>query len=190
MNFLNGDWFFLLLLLIPGGIALYLCAEMRRKKLVRGLLGDQADAPGSVRAAHGKRFVRTLLFLLAAVCLVAAAARPWWGTRPVPTATAGRDVLVLFDVSKSMLATDVAPSRLAHARQLVRELAEHNRGDRFGIVAFAGTAYLACPLTSDTAGFEQYADELDTHTVPLGGTNLERALQTASQAFQAACGGV
>ena len=72
-------------------IALYFFAERRRKKLVRELLGVQADAPGAVRAAYGKRFVRTVLFLLAMICIVAAAARPWWGTRPVPAATAGRE---------------------------------------------------------------------------------------------------
>jgi len=97
--------------------------------------------------------------------------------------------MVIFDVSKSMLATDIAPSRLEHAKFLLRQLVESAPNDRFGLVAFAGKAYLACPLTSDSLAFTQYIDELNTDTVPLGGTNLEAALRVAEQAFKAAAGG-
>ncbi|UKI30942.1 MAG: VWA domain-containing protein [Lentisphaeria bacterium] len=116
--------------------------------------------------------------------LVAAAARPFWDSQLVPYEPHGRDLMVLFDVSKSMRATDIAPSRLEHAKFLLRQLVEADPGDRFGLVAFAGTAYLACPLTSDQLAFNQYIDELSTDTVPLGGTNLELALNTAMTAFK------
>lgn len=188
MNFLNGNWFYLLLLLIPAVIILFARAAVRRRKLAEQLLGKQLDRPGAVQASYSKRFLRMVLFLAALVCLVTAAARPWWGTRSVPAAAAGRDILILADVSKSMLATDVAPSRLAHEQYLIRELVERNKGDRFGLIAFAGNAFLACPLTGDATGFLQYAGELGVHSVPLGGTHLERALQTAADAFQAAEG--
>ena len=188
MNFLNGNWFYLLLLLIPAVIILFARAAVRRRKLAEQLLGKQAERPGAVQASYSKRFLRMVLFLAALVCLVTAAARPWWGTRSVPAAAAGRDILILADVSKSMLAADVAPSRLAHEQYLIRELVERNKGDRFGLIAFAGNAFLACPLTGDATGFLQYAGELGVHSVPLGGTHLERALQTAADAFQAAEG--
>ena len=188
MNFLNGNWFYLLLLLMPAVIILFARAAVRRRKLTEQLLGKQTERPGAVQVSYGQRFLRMVLFLAALVCLVTAAARPWWGTRSVPAAAAGRDILILADVSKSMLATDVAPSRLAHEQYLIRELVERNKGDRFGLIAFAGNAFLACPLTGDAAGFLQYAGELGVHSVPLGGTHLERALQTAADAFQAAEG--
>ena len=188
MNFLNGNWLYLLLLLIPAVIILFARAAVRRRKLTVQLLGKQAERPGAIQTSYSKRFLRMVLFLAALICLVTAAARPWWGTRSVPAAAAGRDILILADVSKSMLATDVAPSRLAHEQYLIRELVERNKGDRFGLIAFAGNAFLACPLTGDATGFLQYAGELGVHSVPLGGTHLERALQTAADAFQAAEG--
>lgn len=96
---------------------------------------------------------------------------------------------MLFDVSKSMKATDLAPSRLEHAKFLLRRLVEREGNDRFGLIPFAGTAYLSCPLTSDKVAFNQYIDELDPDAIPLGGTNMEIALSKAVEAFKAAAGG-
>ena len=87
-----------------------------------------------------------------------------------------------------MWATDVAPSRLEHAKYLLRELVDRTGNDRFGIVAFAGRAFLACPLTSDKTTLNQYIDELSPASVPIGGTNLEMPIQIALQAFDAAAG--
>ncbi len=96
--------------------------------------------------------------------------------------------MVLFDVSNSMLAEDIKPSRLTHAKWVLRQLVEQNYGDRFGLVAFSGNAFLECPLTSDRTSFMQYIDDLDTSSIPLGGTNLQVALETAMEAFKAAEG--
>ncbi len=188
MNFLHGADFYWLLILIPGALILFAVAGARRRRLLRLVLGGRAEEPDAVGLSRGRRVVRFLLLLLTAVLLLTAAARPWWGTRPVPYSATGRDVLVLFDVSKSMLATDVAPSRLKHAQYLLKELVNANRGDRFGLVAFAGTSFLECPLTTDRTSFMQYVDELSPESIPVGGTNIERALRTAEEAFQAAEG--
>ena len=188
MNFLHGADFYWLLILIPGALILLTMAGARRRRLLRLVLGTRAEDPDAVGLSRGRRAVRFVLLLLAAVLLLTAAARPWWGTRPVPYSATGRDVLVLFDVSKSMLATDVAPSRLKHAQYLLKELVNANRGDRFGLVAFAGTSFLECPLTTDRTSFMQYVDELSPESIPVGGTNIERALRTAEEAFQAAEG--
>ena len=100
----------------------------------------------------------------------------------------GRDLLVLFDVSKSMLSDDVKPSRMDHAKWLVRELVKKNPGDRFGLIAFAGESFLICPLTVDRTSFIQLVDDLDTDTIPIGGTNVQLALEEAVQAFKGAQG--
>ena len=96
--------------------------------------------------------------------------------------------MILFDVSRSMLSDDVKPDRLAQGKWLVRELVRTNPTDRFGLIAFAGNAFLLCPLTIDKTSFLQLSDSLDTDTIPLGGTNLQVALEAAIRAFEGAQG--
>ena len=131
-------------------------AGKKRRELLKLLLGKAADDPDAVRLSKGKRHFRIFLLLLVLFFLIAAAARPYWTSRMIPFSQKGRDIMVLFDVSKSMLASDIAPSRLEHAKYILRSLVESDPQDRFGLAAFAGTAYTVCPLTSDPVAFEQY----------------------------------
>ncbi len=88
-----------------------------------------------------------------------------------------------------MRSEDVRPTRLKHAKLFIRNLIKSNPGDRFGLIAFAGSAFLECPLTVDKTSIFQTLDEMNTDSIPLGGTNIENALDTALLAFQAAEGG-
>ncbi|MBQ4106541.1 MAG: VWA domain-containing protein [Lentisphaeria bacterium] len=186
MDFIHPEYLYGLLVIVPAMAAVYGWAAYRRRRGVEMLGGSQAA--GMTDVSRGKRRLRFLLLLLTAVLLLIAAARPWWGRRTVSYVSTGRDILVIFDVSKSMLATDVAPSRLKHAQYLLTQLVEANKGDRFGLIAFAGQAFLECPLTSDYISFLQFVDDLSPTSIPLGGTNVERALAVAADAFQAAGG--
>jgi len=87
-----------------------------------------------------------------------------------------------------MLSDDVKPSRMDHAKWLVREIVKKNPGDRFGLIAFAGESFLVCPLTVDRASFIQLVDDLDVETIPVGGTNVQLALEEAVKAFEGAQG--
>ena len=189
MRFIQPQLFYLVLPVLLAVIVLAVYASHCRKQKVRALLGNGDTDPAAVKLSPPRRRFRIFLLLLTMLFLIAAAARPFWSSQLVPFEPRGRDLMVIFDVSKSMLATDIAPSRLEHAKFLLRQLVESAPNDRFGLVAFAGKAYLACPLTSDSLAFTQYIDELNTDTVPLGGTNLEAALRVAEQAFKAAAGG-
>ena len=189
MRFIQPQLFYLVLPVLLAVIVLAVYASHCRKQKVRALLGNGDTDPAAVKLSPPRRRFRIFLLLLTMLFLIAAAARPFWSSQLVPFEPRGRDLMVIFDVSKSMLATDIAPSRLEHAKFLLRQLVESAPNDRFGLVAFAGKAYLACPLTSDSLAFTQYIDELNTDTVPLGGTNLEAGLRVAEQAFKAAAGG-
>ena len=189
MRFIQPQLFYLVLPVLLAVIVLAVYASHCRKQKVRALLGNGDTDPAAVKLSPPRRRFRIFLLLLTMLFLIAAAARPFWSSQLVPFEPRGRDLMVIFDVSKSMLATDIAPSRLEHAKFLLRQLVESAPNDRFGLVAFAGKAYLACPLTSDSLAFTQYIDELNTDTVPLGGTNLDAALRVAEQAFKAAAGG-
>ncbi len=188
MNFINGYVFWILPFVLAAMVIVYFHANTRRRAALKMVTGNRPEAAASVHLSEFKRGWRFVLLLAVIALLGIAVARPWWGQRLIPYESKGRDLLFVFDVSKSMLATDIAPSRLAHARMLVNDLVQKTGGDRFGLIAFAGTAFLECPLTSDKTSFEQYINELSPDSIPVGGTNLEQALNTAVAAFDAAEG--
>lgn len=163
-------------------------AVRRRSFVCRQLAGEQRADEACREVSTTKRRLKSFLFVCGVVLSLLALARPWWGKRLIPYPSRSRDVLVVFDCSRSMLADDVAPSRLDHGKWLVQKLLSRFPGDRFGLVAFAGSAFLECPLTQDHGSFRLILDELDTRTIPLGGTNLSRALQVANDAFEGAEG--
>ena len=185
MRFIEADWLYLLIvpfLLMP---VIAVISRNRRKKQLEALLGANADSPDAVHLSRPARVWRHLLLIGAASALIVAAARPSMAAKLLPFEPKGRDIMVLCDVSRSMNAADIAPSRLKHARYILRQLSSREQGDRFGLVPFAGSAFLSCPLTSDPVTFNEYVDELSTDSVPVGGTNLEKALQVAEKAFAA-----
>ena len=186
MTLLDGEILWHLVWILPlTGLILY-WGSRKRKALLQKFLGEQADDPARVNASPLLRFWRAVLFAGTVILLLAAAARPSWGTRILPYSGQGRDLMVVFDVSKSMLSQDVRPSRLDHAKWLVRQLCTRNPGDRFGLIAFAGKAFLECPLTIDQTSFLQSVDELSVDTIPVGGTNIQQALTEAIRGFRAA----
>lgn len=186
MRFLKPEILWHLLWILPAMLVLYFIAAHKTARTLRAFLGKNAENPDYVLFSKGRRILRFVLLCLAVLCLVAAAARPSWGVQIQELNGQGRDLLFVFDVSRSMLAKDVQPSRLAHAKWLVKELVKLNPGDRFGLIAFAGKGFLECPLTTDRTSFELTLDELSTDSIPLGGTNIQEALAAALQAFKAA----
>ncbi len=186
MRFLKPEILWHLLWILPAMLVLFFAASHKTARTLQAFLGKNAENPDYVLFSKGRRILRFVLLCLAVLCLVAAAARPSWGMQIQELNGQGRDLLFVFDVSRSMLAKDVQPSRLAHAKWLVKELVKLNPGDRFGLIAFAGKGFLECPLTTDRTSFELSLDELSTDSIPLGGTNIQEALAAALQAFKAA----
>ena len=179
-----------ILLLVPAVLILvlflYAAAARRKKHLLAALLGNNADDPDSLHLSKTARLWKLILYLAGATVIICGIARPYWKKLPLPLKSSGRDIIVLFDVSKSMRATDLPPSRMEQAKFLLREIVNASPGDRFALIAFAGNAFLSCPLTADHTAFNEYINELDTDTVPLGGTNIERALRSADRALKSA----
>lgn len=129
------------------------------------------------------QILRRVLVALAVITLLFALARPRWGFIDEETTASGLDVIVTFDVSRSMLATDAAPNRLEKARRAALDLVESSRADRLGLVAFAGDAFLQAPLTLDDEAFRQSVRALDTDIIPVQGTGLGAALRESRAAF-------
>src|SRR3989338_4362982 len=162
-------------LLFASGLMLvifFIWSMRRRERLVerfveRNLAGTITPSV-SIRRKVLKISILTLAILLSIVALM----RPQWGFEWEEVKRTGLDILVAMDVSKSMLAMDVKPNRLERAKFAVKDLIKRLNGDRIGLIAFAGTAFLQCPLTIDYNGFLLALDDISTGTIPRGGTSI------------------
>jgi Ca-activated chloride channel family protein len=133
-----------------------------------------------------RRAIKNALLVLAVAGTGIALARPQWGVQELSGQSLGEDIVFALDCSRSMLAADVSPNRLERAKLAVQDFVRrHNRG-RVGLVAFAGQAFLQCPLTFDYGAFEDALRALDEKTIPIGGTDLGRALDEAFRAMERA----
>ena len=171
-------------LAIPLAWALFALLRRRRAALAQlvdpALLGVLAPAWNPARAKS-----RLVLRVLALALLVLALARPQWGFRWEEVRRKGLDLVVALDTSRSMMASDIKPTRLQQAKWGIRDLLRNLRGDRVGLVPFAGSSILQCPLTIDYAAFAMTLDDIYSGIIPRGGTAIEQALRTAVAAFPA-----
>ena len=174
----------LLLLLLPAAAALALTAERRRRAALERF-GDPALLAGlSAIPDAGRRLARHALRLGALGLLVVAVARPQAGQRPALIARAGRDVLVLLDLSRSMNVADAGGTRLAAAKRLADSLATASPGDRFGLVVFGGSAFVQLPLTGDHDAFQRFLDAGSTDDIGDPSTDISGALAAAAKVFE------
>ncbi|HEU5208756.1 MAG TPA: VWA domain-containing protein [Longimicrobiales bacterium] len=176
MSFDRPDLLWLAMLL-PAAAAVLVLLYARRRRRVAHALGESSlleRLGGRGLAAFPWR--RLLLIVPAAAALGFAALGPRWGTRDVPTESRSANVVLAMDISKSMLAPDVAPDRLERARLLARRIVREMRTDRIGLVVFAGRAYVLSPLTTDHGALDLYLDALDPEIVSQGGSSLAAAL--------------
>jgi len=171
------------LLALPVFAALYVWSHIRGRALVSKVVAPRLreQLAGSVSVV--RRVVRGVLIVLTLGLVLVALAQPRYGFTPQEIKQKGRDIIVAVDTSKSMLATDVAPTRLARAKLLTQDLIRLLKGDRVGLVAFAGSSFLQAPLTLDYGAVLNALEELDTNVIPKGGTDIASAVATAELAF-------
>ena len=129
------------------------------------------------------QWTKLSLLLAAVLLLFVALARPQWGTEKKKTEPTGIDVMIALDVSKSMLARDVRPNRLERVKLGITNLLDRVSGDRLGLIAFSGTAFLHCPLTLDHQAFAKTLNDLEIGTIKTPGTNLAGPIEEASRSF-------
>ncbi|MBI9090027.1 MAG: VWA domain-containing protein [Desulfobacterium sp.] len=168
-------------LLLAGGIVY---GHRKRAKI----LGRFATAKAFETIAPGvktkKRLIRGVLTTLALFCLVVALAGPLVGFRWETVEQKGVDVMICLDLSRSMLAQDIKPSRLERAKREIIDLLGMMKSDRAGLVAFAGKAILQCPLTMDHSAFNIFLNALEPDYLPVGGTDIGGAIETALSGFE------
>ena len=176
-----------LLLVVPPALALFFWwRERARQKLLVQFIEARLLSSLTIGLSPARRKIRFALLILAVALLVIALARPQYGFDLQKVEQRGLDIVVAIDTSKSMLTTDIAPNRLARAKLAALELMQKAGTDRMGLVAFAGDAFLECPLTIDNTAFQQSVRTLDVNSIPQGGTALAAAINTAQTAFKEA----
>jgi tetratricopeptide (TPR) repeat protein len=169
--------------IIPIIILMYLYARRKKKRAIKKI-GDTQLVDQLLKQYNSKSFIQKfLLATVAMAALVVALANLRKPSGAENVARAGIDVMLALDVSKSMLAQDVSPTRLDRAKQMLSRLIDKLGNDRVGIVIFAGKAYLQMPLTSDVAAAKMYLSSAGTESVPTQGTVIGDALKMCFASF-------
>ena len=184
MTFEHSQILWLLLILPPALLAFFWWAMRARQKLLVQFIEARLLAALTVGISPARQKIRFGCLIFAVALLVITLARPQRGFDLQEVEQRGLDIVVAVDTSKSMLATDIAPNRLARAKLAALELMQKAGTDRMGLVAFAGDAFLECPLTVDNTAFQQCVQALDVNTIPQGGTAIAAAINTALTAFK------
>ena len=174
------------LLAVPAALWLYWRAA-RKRRTARERFGDPATVEQLASALRPwRRTLKAGLVVGALLLGVVALIGPRWGTKVRTVERRGVDLVVALDVSASMRAQDVPPSRLRRAKNEIRDLVGRLSGDRVGLVLFAGDGFVQCPLTTDYGAFRLFLDAAASDQVSTPGTDLRAAVDAAVQAFGAA----
>lgn len=172
-----------LLWLLPPLAGLYWVAANRKRDALERFTEERFLDQLLPGRSAGRSMLRGSLLALALVSMLAGLAGPRWGFSWEEVERRGVDVVVALDLSRSMLSEDAKPNRLAAAKREMRDLIDLLEGDRVGLVVFAGTALVQCPLTLDYGAFSVFLDQLNPNSVPIGGTDLAAAVRTATDTF-------
>lgn len=176
------SWLPALLLLAPL-LWFFIDAARRRGLLLSRIVAPRLQEMLTGQVSPVKRNLRTAFLLLAIALVITGLAKPRLGSKELEIRSKGRDVILAIDTSRSMLSTDTAPTRLGRAKLIGQDLLSLLKGDRVGLIAFAGNAFLQAPLTLDKGAVLTSLGDLDTSTIPRGGTDIAAAIRMAIAAF-------
>lgn len=183
MTFVAPVFLVIALGVLPVAAALLVARERKRRAALARFGEVRLLELASALPPPGRPVLRPALLVAALGLGLLALARPQSGTRTTVTETGGRDVLVLLDLSRSMNARDVAPSRLDAAKRAARLIAAAEPDDRLGLAVFGTSAFLTLPLTADHSAFQEFVDGAATIDLPEAGTDLGGALAAGVQAL-------
>ncbi len=173
-------YFLLLIPLLCVAYFFYVRSKKRKLKKFASLRVQDEIMPD---ISIGKQHLKFILLNLAFALLVIAAANPQYGTSIGKKERSGTDLIICLDVSNSMLAQDLKPNRISRAKQSINQLINQLRGDRIGLVVFAGTSFVQLPITSDYAVAKTFVEIVQPDMIETQGTAIGDCLETAMAAF-------
>ena len=177
--------YLILLLLIPFFFVVFAVVMKLRQRRIRRF-GDEALVRQLMPSyAKGKAWVRLSLFAVAFFFFAIGLARPQIGAKLKEHETKGAEIMIALDVSNSMLAEDYSPNRLDRAKLAISRLVDKLRDDRIGLIVFAGNSFVQLPITTDYVSAKMFLSSISTESVPVQGTAIGDAINTAIRSFSA-----
>lgn len=184
INFANAQYL-LLLLLIPMFFIVQAVVQKLRRRRIRKF-GDEALVAKLMPSyAKAKVWVRLTMFSLGFFFFVIGLSRPQIGAKLKEHETKGAEIMIVLDVSNSMLAEDYSPNRLERAKLAISRLVDKLREDRIGLIVFAGNSFVQLPITTDYVSAKMFLNSISTESVPVQGTAIGEAINTAIRSFSA-----
>jgi Ca-activated chloride channel family protein len=171
-------WFWMLLV-IPVLIVLFTIVQLWKRHAQNKFANQRIIKRLSPNKSHFKPILKLIVLCLAFGCLTIAMVNPKIGTKLETVKRQGVDIVFAVDVSKSMLAEDIAPNRLEKAKQLVTQIVNNLASDRIGIIAYAGKAFPQLPITTDYAAAKMFLQSMNTDMLSSQGTAINEAIQLA-----------
>lgn len=178
---LSHPEFLYLYLLVPVFVLLFIFIQFRKKRAIIRLGDPELTGRLLEEVSSFKQAMKFLLLLLAFSSLVFALSGPQLGTRLQDVKREGVDVVIALDVSNSMNAEDIRPSRLERSKQAIYRLVDRLQGDRIGLIVFAGQAYVQLPITTDYGAAKLFLSTINTGIVPVQGTAIGTAIRKAME---------
>lgn len=171
------------LLLIPAFVGIYIIASFWRKKALMRYGDEHLIQKLMPQVSSFRTLMKFVIFSLAFISLIIAIANPQIGSKIETAKRKGIDLIIALDVSNSMLAQDIQPNRLSAAKQAISKLIDKLKGDRLGIVVFAGHAYTQLPITTDYAAAKMFLSTVNPDMLPSQGTAIGEALILGAKSF-------
>ena len=184
IHFAQGQ-FLLLLLLIPMFFIIFAVLLKLRRRRIRKFGDENLVNQLMPSYAKGKAWVRLTLFAVAFFFFVIGLSRPQIGAKLKEHETKGAEIMIVLDVSNSMLAEDYSPNRLERAKLAIARLVDKLRDDRIGLIVFAGNSFVQLPITTDYVSAKMFLNSISTESVPVQGTAIGEAINTAIRSFSA-----
>ena len=182
INFAQAQYL-LLLILVPFFFVIQAVVLKIRKKRIRKF-GDEALVSRLMPSySEGKTWIRLVLFSIGFIFFIIGLSRPQIGARLKEHETKGAEIMIVLDVSNSMLAEDYSPNRLERAKLAISRLVDKLRDERIGLIVFAGSSFVQLPITTDYVSAKMFLNSISTESVPVQGTAMGDAISTAMKSF-------
>ncbi len=184
MIYFGSPQSFIGLILIPVLILFFVWVFKRKKSLLLRFGKNESIKKLIRNVNYRAQYIKAGMIIFAVLLMVFTLSRPQYGSIERPVIQRGIDILIAIDTSVSMLARDIQPNRLTRAKDQLKSLIRYVKGDRIGILPFAGEAFVACPLTLDKGLASDILESIDTNTIPIQGTAIAGTIKKAVQSFE------
>ena len=163
------------------GILIY--AGIRRRRIIAMLAASRWSNVMIHAASPGRSLFKIVLMIIGCCGLFLALLQPQWDKKEEMVEQRGRDLFIGLDISRSMLAQDIVPNRLAFAKEKIKKLVKKLSCERVGLILFSGSTFVQCPLTSDYGAFYLFLNQIDAESISSGTTAIDAAIAQAIEAF-------